>query len=456
MFPSTGPALSRSPPVRGRLQVGQLFMLVDKSVEVADVDQEWTSGPDLHVTQVAVVNGSAERPNARGRVGRGLLESKQPRRCILVSRHEVPRRNDVLGPFLSAFVQPGFCTRFGTMIPSRKPSETHSGVKLLLPPWAERIQVRRSGEKLWVRGKGLYYYAVSAEAEQGPGRGNLLADFFRSRRAMTREQTPQLPHLNFAAASTDDELIEFVKRYGPVWASVPEDRKNPRADSTLVCQSLPALRAEQRIFRALVELVGAMREGRDLIQEACAIEAELVPGESDADLSSTRSLRTSQRLVRENAEVLAKIRQRATAFAQIIVAEGPPVHEDAPWSVRSSSHLDPLLLQEGNDTVFWGVVLEQLGQVLCEIFNAVETRLYATGPFVQELPTLGPRGVRPLLYYLLRAEYLHGQMLRACQRADCGAMFIPTRRHAKYCSPNCETVERQKRYENKRRKRSRS
>ena len=69
--------------------------------------------------------------------------------------------------------------------------------------WADKITVRREGETLYVRGQKSI--ATVGSGVKGP-------DLLREYRNLGNE----VPHVQFANAGTDEDLIAFVRRYGPV------------------------------------------------------------------------------------------------------------------------------------------------------------------------------------------------------------------------------------------------
>ena len=82
--------------------------------------------------------------------------------------------------------------------------------------------------------------------------------------------------------------------------------------------------------------------------------------------------------------------------------------------------------------------------MLCRAFSQIPLTLqYAGGGLVEELPKATPYGIRGVLYYMLRREYLNQREIKICTRHTCGLYFVPNRSDMKYCSESCQKAEKQ-------------
>ena len=112
-------------------------------------------------------------------------------------------------------------------------------ITLAVPAWAERITVERDGEQLIVRGEGRTGLAT----RQGmTSQNDLLWQYAQFTKPWTgKDRTgTRLPHIQFANAITDEDLVGFVRRFGPLLASVSSlSDRNP-----VVNQDLRVLRRE--------------------------------------------------------------------------------------------------------------------------------------------------------------------------------------------------------------------
>jgi hypothetical protein len=93
-------------------------------------------------------------------------------------------------------------------------------------------------------------------------------------------------------------------------------------------------------------------------------------------------------------------------------------------------------------------IVEEGHQALCTVLNAFPTSLVRWDGMTLEFPfddTLF--GIRPALYYLLRCDYLADVHIARCPWGDCAhKWFRQDRRNQIYCSDACELKHRQKRY----------
>ncbi len=85
-------------------------------------------------------------------------------------------------------------------------------------------------------------------------------------------------------------------------------------------------------------------------------------------------------------------------------------------------------------------------RLLCAIFNGFTPKLHYSKGMVQECPESSQTGIRPLLYFMLREVYLMKHRIRLCKREDCGHFFIPSRLNTEFCSVECGSLVRQRRF----------
>jgi hypothetical protein len=77
---------------------------------------------------------------------------------------------------------------------------------------------------------------------------------------------------------------------------------------------------------------------------------------------------------------------------------------------------------------------------LCEVLNCFPHKLVFGGLYVDELPSPDYTGVRPLLYYMLRMDYLQGRKYRMCARPTCSKWFIHDRSDHIYHDHACKNA----------------
>jgi hypothetical protein len=81
--------------------------------------------------------------------------------------------------------------------------------------------------------------------------------------------------------------------------------------------------------------------------------------------------------------------------------------------------------------------------VICELLNSFPSLVF---PNPTELHASIRYGIRPLLYSILRNEFLHPRELGACQDERCRKVFKLKRADQHFCSSLCSRQQRQRTY----------
>src|ERR1017187_8682043 len=233
--------------------------------------------------------------------------------------------------------------------------------------WAEEIKVGRKSQTLIVTGKNHTAVPVAGVAVEA----DLLAQSIPlARWPENRRKKP--PHVEFANATTDAKLIEFVRRWGPVDGSPYAELgspDSPRGWKVVVRRSLRRLRLEQKTFSGAARLISEIQSKRPDPERVFKYYAQLpVFAERESFFPTAVALNKGQSLARA-----------ACQYAQI---------------------------------------------ALCRLLDRFPPRLYPTtaGP-VELLPldtrTIG-KGVKDVLYGMLRLEYMRvrRQGLSVCPYCD--------------------------------------
>ena len=85
--------------------------------------------------------------------------------------------------------------------------------------------------------------------------------------------------------------------------------------------------------------------------------------------------------------------------------------------------------------------------VVCELVNAFRPLVYRWGDTPVEAPDTDLTcGIRPLLYYILRREYLRGGGVGICLNTDCRDLFEIERSGQAFCGDVCSRLHRQREY----------
>jgi hypothetical protein len=85
--------------------------------------------------------------------------------------------------------------------------------------------------------------------------------------------------------------------------------------------------------------------------------------------------------------------------------------------------------------------------VICELVNAFAPLVYTWGDSPVEAPHWDiAAGIRPLLYYMLRREYLRAAGIGICRNFDCRQVFEIERSGQEFCGEECSRLQRQREY----------
>jgi hypothetical protein len=86
--------------------------------------------------------------------------------------------------------------------------------------------------------------------------------------------------------------------------------------------------------------------------------------------------------------------------------------------------------------------------VLCELVNAFSLRVSLWGDTPVEAPDwdLTCSGIRPVLYYMLRREYLQASGIAICRNTECRDVFEIERSGQEFCGDACSRLQRQREY----------
>lgn len=307
-------------------------------------------------------------------------------------------------------------------------------------PWAKSIQVKTlSNDSLEISGIVPY---TNEERHEAP-------DLFREyRKAIQRyggekRQGKNSPHVQFANATTRQKQIEFVKRYGPVIVKscVVIDRPAQSTDfpdlpltETVITaeQSLEELNREHMIFRSAVDLVFELQHGKD------------------TDLSSIRKY---VRMVLNNtsgwpAQWERERRLRAGGLGWGGQPRWKFTTEDLEYLQFLSDRVnrEPSADHPLRDAlVGWNPVYDG-HETICKLLNSFAPLVYLWDAPVEAPHPDVSTGIRPVLYYVLRREYLAERGIGICRNVDCRDVFEIERSGQEFCNDDCSRLQRQREY----------
>ena len=229
------------------------------------------------------------------------------------------------------------------------------------------------------------------------------------------------PHIRFANATSDDDLIDFVRSFGPVvsksWKMLPF--QPPPGPSTSdppflmrAHQDLQELRIEQQIYKAALGLV-----------------AELTRDEPEYDIDAAK-----QRM----AEIARGIRDWPRQWIREKKARG----DNPLWRIRADSirRIEALSRLRRNS-----LLPPELDAriVICELVNVFPSLAF---PNPAEMHAYIQFGIRPILYSVLRREFLQPRDFSVCANTHCRAFFEVERAGQQYCNDLCSRHQRQREY----------
>lgn len=258
----------------------------------------------------------------------------------------------------------------------------------------------------------------------------------------------QAPHIEFANANDDEKLTQFVQRFGPVVVSslsLVEGRTGPSDDFErnrafrVAQQDWTELHSEQQMFRAALSLAAELGRGKEADPQAIrdCISTILKKAEHwPAQWQREQQLRESglgyeqQPLWLFRADSLRRLSQLESTAVTPRLTLGSRL---ANKPVRPTLHR--------RDAIDAG------HSVICELANAFPPRVYPWGRTAIEAPHWDLSfGVRPVLYFILRREYLSQSGADVCKNTDCLKWFVVERTGQQYCSAECSRKHRQRKY----------
>ena len=251
---------------------------------------------------------------------------------------------------------------------------------------------------------------------------DLLCQYQASRSKLPVRRDP--PHILFANAGSDDDLIQFVRTFGPVVCTecklLPRNFKMEEMTSVdepfqillFARQSLNELRGEQRIYKAALELV-----------------AELGKNDSEYGFDAAR-------------ETIAKIAEGVKQWPKQWRRERKLVDHPLLWKMRPESIKRIVELSTSKHDMLLGPYIDAR-IVLCELINAFPSLVFPNPPGMHSYLRYG---IRPLLYAVLRNEFLQPREVAICANSHCRAFFERERAGQRYCQAICSRQHRQREY----------
>jgi hypothetical protein len=250
---------------------------------------------------------------------------------------------------------------------------------------------------------------------------DLLQQYQMARKDLSKGRTGKdSPHIRFANADTDEKLIAFVRQFGPVVArsvydnferpetGLPEPRWPPRLTAE---QDMNELRSERLLYHSALNLVTEL--GRP---EADASMVQRCITEIADKVSDWPRQRERERRLRKPHQILWKISPESVERIQQL-STAPP---------------NPILPCSVDGRI-----------VVCELLNAFRVVVY---PNPVEFHSSIRYGIRPLLYSILRREFLYPRDVAVCANTQCREFFEVERTGQQFCCDDCSRHQRQREY----------
>jgi hypothetical protein len=239
------------------------------------------------------------------------------------------------------------------------------------------------------------------------------------------------PHIQFANSVTDAQLVAFVRTFGPVAANSIEEVVS---DSwTITChQSLEILRRERKIYAAALGLL------TELEKEKSANDLETIQRCIDQICDGCDCW---PREWQSEGEWRSSHGQHAPSW-RFDARELEKLHR---WRWSANKCPNPKGFPEGlshSGAIYCG------HSVLCALVNTFIPEVQYAGVAAYEAPAWDSRlfGMRPVLYYILRQDYLRRGGISLCANVLCNKFFSVERSGQRFCTDDCSRKQRQREY----------
>lgn len=234
----------------------------------------------------------------------------------------------------------------------------------------------------------------------------------------------QSPEMFFANADTDEKLIAFVRRFGPVVAKCVKDTRmipapelgRPRFPGRLIAQQdMQELRNERTVYCSALALVMQL-------------------GQPNYDYDSAQQL---IKTIAENIQDWPRQWERERSLR----AE-PKWPTEPKWNLSAESlkRIDVLSSTPSNP-IFSDYLSGRI--IICELLNSFPSIVF---PNPLEMHNSIMFGIRPLLYSLLGRQLFYPRGFSVCLNTECRSFFNIDRASQQFCSPECSLRHRQRIY----------
>jgi hypothetical protein len=269
---------------------------------------------------------------------------------------------------------------------------------------------------------------------------DLFAQYLKTPRNWSAGRSSKAdPHLLFANADSEEKLIAFLKKFGPVVAKSVEEQFgiDPGNDVPPIRtgeQDIGELRSERLLYHSALVLLAELDRGTAAaLATFRACISEIVDKVSDWPRQwkreqQLRSLKNEPTVGWEFNEAALRRMERFQAWAEDL----HPTFGDriAGGEINRIARV----MRAGRD-------------VICELVNAFKPWVYVVNNRVFELPHWDlSYGIRPLLYHILRQQYVQSGGIGVCANDLCRELFKIDRAGQRFCKSECSRRQRQREY----------
>jgi hypothetical protein len=262
------------------------------------------------------------------------------------------------------------------------------------------------------------------------------------------------PHVVLANAGTDEKLLAFVRKFGPVVAKSAFFDGEKRCKETTATghpyaihavQDMQELRNEQVILRFAMELVDQLSKRK--------VNEFIVKESIDVIAEKIRCWPNQWRREMEQRPQTPVWLLSPQSFARIQEISASGYEEIVPSKILSKGIAVPpeMVIPKKIGELFEKPTFDARA-VVCELLNTFRPVVF---PSLLEMHSSIKYGIRPLLYSLVRRQFIAPGDVGICANELCRNFFDLDRQGQQYCSSDCSIHQRQRIYWAKRGKKLR-
>jgi hypothetical protein len=323
------------------------------------------------------------------------------------------------------------------------------------PPlyWADNITVEPKEDGFAISGMR------SLHPEDGAPRGSdIVAGYAKAiaEGARFKGGANDAPHVKLLRADSDEKLLAFIQTYGPVAPVAASVRLGPvkscSARKITAFEALERLRRERDTFAAAIELFDQIRRKTPTFNRIVELAEEVFRGtlnwKTQWDEEESRRDKLGLKVTGPSwVWNGGSYSQMSRAYFDL--AEKVWGRRSGNPDVDGSGEYDYLIADCGSPVDGDPMqIVEPSHAILCAILNGFPVHIRRWQGRSVELPHEDLTfGIRPVLYHLLRCDYLSEVHIALCPRADCEQKwFIQSRQGQMFCTEKCERKKRQREY----------